>query len=75
MRADEIGCKVTVGLFQLQEVGWLLLDMLVVNERDGYGANVTRSKALDIWREASQVVTRSLKEMTSGNTRRNKVIG
>lgn len=65
MRADEIGRKVTVGLLQLQEVGRLLLDVLVVDERDGYGANVTRSKALDIRREASQVLTRPLKEMTS----------
>lgn len=72
MRADEIGRKVTVGLFQLQEVGRLLLDVLVVDERDGYGAKVTRSKALDIRREASQVVTRPLKEMTSANIQEKK---
>lgn len=61
-RGNKIPCKPSVCILQIQEVHWLLLDDLIVHQRDGHGAHITQTEALYIRWETGQILTGSLKK-------------
>lgn len=61
-RGNKITCKVSVRVLQIQEVHRLLLDDLIVHQRDSHGAHITQTEALYIRWEAGQILTGSLKK-------------
>lgn len=59
---DEVCGEVAVSPLEIQEVHRLLLDDIIVHQRDGYHTNITVSEAFNIRRESCQVMTGSLGE-------------
>lgn len=61
-RGNKITCKVPVRVLQIQEVHRLLLDDLIVHQRDSHGVHITQTEALYIRWETGQILTGSLKK-------------
>lgn len=58
--ANELSGKITVGVFQMNKIYRLLCDGFPVHQRHGYCTDIAEAITLHIWREAGQIVTRTL---------------
>lgn len=58
--ANELRGKITVGIFQMNEINRLLRNGFPVHQRHSYCTDITVAITLHIWREAGQIVTRTL---------------
>lgn len=58
--ANELSGKSTIGIFQMNKIYRLLSDGFAIHQRHGYCTDITEAITLHIWREAGQVVTRTL---------------